>query len=273
MLLSKYDALFGNLLRVFLEADDGSGAGGDGGGDPPTTYTQEQLDEAAARAAKSERAKHKKRAEAKEAELTEMTQRLAALEQAIAATGSSGTDEPPDSGSENVADLRVKLQKQEKTVKDLMQDLQAQKDRAAAAEEARLQSEKSQKIKELLTEVKCFDLLAGSRFMEPIVRRDEEGDLQLELADGSYASLNKTNVEEVLPNYLKQTDVPGGAGTASGTPKRQQAQKELDAAKARLTELQERGRTNPTDGNISEFQRQQHVVRNLEREFAQLPQQ
>ena len=129
----------------------------------------------------------------------------------------------------------------------------------------RLAGEQRRRIQEVLTEIKCRDLTVGERFLSPIVTRDEDdGGLYVRLIDGELAPLTKDSADSVLPDYLKLTEVLGGAGSVNGSTKKQETQKELDTARKELDRLANVARQTNTNSDIQKYQRQKRVVQQIE---------
>jgi len=281
MFIPKNDFLFAQFVKVLLDADDGQNAGGNGGDDQTSgekvAETKKTAEEAAARAAQAERAKSKKQLAKRDEQIAELKDQLAHLEEVVntyaektpVVTPEGKPTEEQEGGAAGA--LKVMLKKQERELEKLKLELQRQTERAAQAESARLEGERCRKIREVLSDIRCRDVTTGERFLSPIVARDEDdGELYVTLQDGSQAPLNKDSADQVVPDYLKVTDVPGGSGTTNGVTQRKEQQKELQAAKEELRNLQQQANRSGRDSDLSRYQKQKEIVRKMENEFAKV---
>jgi len=270
---SKYDSL--NVSeRILLDANDGSeGAGSGAEGDEDQAKkeaeVQKKIDDAAAKAAQAERAKSKKQLQKRDEEISELKTHMQKLEELVTefATRSAADETKNQDGQVGgeAGALKVELAKQTRELEKLRKDLEAQTERARKAEAERLAGEQRRRIQEVLTEIKCRDLTVGERFLSPIVTRDEDdGELYVRLIDGELAPLTKDSADIVLPDYLKLTEVLGGAGSVNGSMKKQETQKELDTARKELDRLANVARQTSANSDIQRYQRQKRVVQQLE---------
>lgn len=270
---SKYDSL--NVSeRILLDANDGSegaGSGTEGDDDQASkeAEVQKKIDDAAAKAAQAERAKSKKQLQKRDEEISELKTHMQKLEELVTefATRSAADETKNQDGQVGgeAGALKVELAKQTRELEKLRKDLEAQTERARKAEAERLAGEQRRRIQEVLTEIKCRDLTVGERFLSPIVTRDEDdGELYVRLIDGELAPLTKDSADSVLPDYLKLTEVLGGAGSVNGSTKKQETQKELDTARKELDRLANVARQTNTNSDIQKYQRQKRVVQQIE---------
>lgn len=274
MLINKYDMSFGDsFVRFFLDADDGADAGAGGGGSPDAddaggggedTFTKKQVQEEAAKAAAAERARLKKAREKHTAEMSELNQKLADLQEQL--------EEQRDQGvAESAADQHyAETRKLNREVETLKASLAAMTSRAEKAEQEQLATDQRQKLHDALVKAKCVDVEVGARYLGPDVHRDEDGALFIHTPTAAVPlPLDANNVGEILLErapFLLSEHTSGGSGTAGGSPKRQGALKELEAAKEKLAQLEQEGRGG-SDQAIAAYQRQKTVVRKLEAEL------
>ena len=268
---------FGQNKHLYLEEeDDATGAGGapPAIADPPAdpanqlggeTFTKKQKD--------ADEAKLRRRYDREIKELKAEREKDRKLLEEIRA---AQTNPPPDADPPP-SDLAGRMELMEKRHERALEELRVERDNAKAARETerekRLEIEKDRLLADAIAAcgVDPKNRLIADRYFKPCIVWDELEEQWLFKTKAGNLVPVMDGVAEELPDNLKPSRLKhGGAGSSSGMPPaRAHAQKELEAAEKKLTDLKEKARRNGARGEfMAAFRRQKVVVDGLRKALA-----
>jgi len=272
--------VFGNLVfpRVFLTPDGGDGNGGgdgdpvdpvdpgDGGdsGDEPT-LTKKEYEEQLSRMRQEMSRKNKKSLAEKEKEMGALKAEMAEMQEQL-----EKLKPRPDDPEDQLEEIR-KRHKLE--IEGIKLQLEEERKRRERADQERRESERDAQLRGSLADAKCHDQTVGYRYLLPLIEYDDYDDgkgprWRIRGPKDLLMDITAENVKDLLPDYLLQSELPGGGSNSrGGSPSYSRKATELEEERKKLDALQKRAQSTGETQHILEFQRQARVVKQREAEL------
>lgn len=246
--------------------DSGTNDLGDPGNppDPPSekTFSQADVDRIVQERLKKQKkelellSKYKSLYEQQQKDLEELRSEIDSLKR-------SGDHNPSPTEGER----EVRLNRALRELEEMKRALEEEKAARLAAERAKVLSERDSRLKAVLSDVGCVDIVAGERYLRDELV-EEDGEWFLRTKSGHFAEITNEVVSELLPDFLKKPVIRGGSGAASGGARVKAKMKELESKKAQLDEARRIAAS--SGGNpdlIVKYKNLKREVESLEREI------